>query len=184
MISTKSTETTDQTEWFRSVVQQYEGPLTRYAARITGDPERARDVVQETFLRLHTDDASRFNGHLAEWLYTVCRNCSLDVQRKEKRMRPLSESRALDDKSPAPGPASAAEQKETVSNVLELLAELPDTQQEVIRLKFQEGLSYREISGVTGHSVSNVGYLIHTGLKTVRQQVKSNSKAPIGGSRT
>ena len=51
---------------------------------------------------------------------------------------------------------------------MDALTRIPPPQEEVIRLKFQEGLTYREISQVTGHSVSNVGYLIHTGLKAIR----------------
>jgi RNA polymerase sigma-70 factor (ECF subfamily) len=48
---------------------------------------------------------------------------------------------------------------------------LPDNQQEVIRLKVQNGLSYREISEVTGLSVSNVGFLLHKGIKTIREKM-------------
>jgi RNA polymerase sigma-70 factor (ECF subfamily) len=40
-----------------------------------------------------------------------------------------------------------------------------------VRLKFQAGLSYREISRVTELSVSNVGYLIHTAIRTLRRQL-------------
>ena len=42
----------------------------------------------------------------------------------------------------------------------------------MIRLKFQNGFSYREISRISGHSVTNVGYLIHVGLKTLRGQLQ------------
>ena len=63
------------------------------------------------------------------------------------------------------------EQKEELGRVLRILQTLPRNQQEVIRLKFQNGLSYREISEVTKLSVSNVGFLLHTGLKTVRQKL-------------
>jgi RNA polymerase sigma-70 factor (ECF subfamily) len=52
--------------------------------------------------------------------------------------------------------------------VLALLESLPPNQREVIRLKFQNGFSYQEISRISGHSVSNVGYLIHAGIKTLR----------------
>ena len=45
----------DAHEWFRTVVDRFEGPLVRYAKSITGDTERARDVVQEAFLRLHRE---------------------------------------------------------------------------------------------------------------------------------
>ena len=70
--------------------------------------------------------------------------------------------------SPEPTPAEAAERRESAANVLELLERLPASQREVIRLKFQNGFSYQEISRISGHSVSNVGYLLHVGLKTLR----------------
>ena len=53
------------------------------------------------------------------------------------------------------------------------LDDLPANQQEVIRLKFQNDLSYREISRITKLSESNVGFLIHTGLKTLRHRVRA-----------
>ena len=59
--------------------------------------------------------------------------------------------------------------RQTVGRVLQLLEGLPRKQQEVVRLKFQHGLSYREIAVVTGHSQGNVGFLIHTAIKTLRQ---------------
>jgi DNA-directed RNA polymerase specialized sigma24 family protein len=49
-----------------------------------------------------------------------------------------------------------------------LLSTPPETEREVLFLKFQSGLSYREIGAVTGHSVSYVGYRIHTGIKALR----------------
>jgi RNA polymerase sigma-70 factor (ECF subfamily) len=61
--------------------------------------------------------------------------------------------------------------------VLDLLGTLPASQQEVIRLKFQNGFSYQEISRISGHSVSNVGYLIHVGLKTLRGRLFDNQPA-------
>ena len=73
--------------WMRSILDRYEQPLTGYAARITGDVESARDVVQEVFLRLCREQAVQTNGHLPQWLFTVCRNKALDVQRKNRRLR-------------------------------------------------------------------------------------------------
>ena len=67
-------------DWVRGILHQYEGGLTRYARRIVGDDERARDVVQETFLKLCHEDRHALDGYLVEWLYTVCRNKALDVQ--------------------------------------------------------------------------------------------------------
>ena len=70
-----------------------------------------------------------------------------------------------------PEVSSAMEKEEQLAGVLSVLSTLPANQQEVIRLKFQGDLSYREISRVTSLSVSNVGFLIHTGLKTIRERI-------------
>ena len=162
-------------DWMRSVVERFEGPLVRYAQRITGDIERARDVVQETFMRFCAEDRNKLEGHLAEWLFTVCRNRAVDVRRKESRMSPLTKDLAGRCESRDAAPSAAIEHREMMSQVLRVLDTIPDNQQEVIRLKFQNGFSYREISGVTGLSVSNVGFLIHTGIKSIRQRIRSES---------
>ena len=159
-------------EWVGAAVDRYAGPLTRYAALITGDLELARDVVQDTLVRLCDEKPERVNSHLAQWLFTVCRNRALDVQRKESRMRPLSDVELRAQVSPEPSPAVQAERREASGEVLGLLAKLPQNQQEVVRLKFQNGLSYQEISNVTNLTVSNVGFLIHTALKTIRRQLQ------------
>jgi RNA polymerase sigma-70 factor (ECF subfamily) len=159
-----------KTEWIVSVLARYEGPLTRYAARITGDIERARDVVQDTFLRLCSEKEARVRGRVGAWLFTVCRNRALDVRRKESDMTALDKIQEDSRSGEDPDPAACLEQKEALGQILTALETLPENQQEVLRLKFQNGFSYQEISRITSLSVSNVGFLIHTGLKTIRQQ--------------
>ncbi len=66
-------------------------------------------------------------------------------------------------------PAEAAEREEAHSEVMRYLERLPTNQKELIRLKFQGDMSYKQISEVTSLSVSNVGFLMHTGLKRLRQ---------------
>ncbi len=154
--------------WVRSAVDRYEKPLTLYAARLLGDADAARDVVQEAFLRLCSRDPAEVGPRLAEWLFTVCRNRALDVLRKERRMTHLSEEQVNRCLSPDPAPPDVAERRDLAGRVLGLLDTLPTNQKEVIRLKFQNGFSYQEISRISGHSVSNVGYLIHAGMKTLR----------------
>lgn len=160
-----------KSDWIKAALREHEGPLVRYAAQITGDLDRARDVVQDTFLRLCAEDPVRLDGHLAQWLFTVCRNRALDIQRKEQRMKPLDDIELAARPGREASPAAQAEQNESTNHVLRFLKHLPPNQQEVVRLKFQTGLSYKEIAGVTKLSVSNVGFLIHTALKTLRQQM-------------
>ena len=157
-------------ESIRTALARYESPLTRYAQRITGDAERARDVVQETFLRLCRDDVPP-DGRLAVWLFTVCRNQALDVRRKESRMTTLAEIQPTNTHREPP-PERMAEDRDEAERVRKGIENLPEKQQQVILLKFRDGLSYREISERTNLSISNVGYLIHQAIKTLRVRLR------------
>ena len=167
----------ERREWIRTALGLYQGPLTRYAIQITGDLERARDVVQDTFLRLCTQDPARLQDHLAAWLFKVCRNRALDVVRKEKRMRPLEDDRLETCQSADPSVTTCLEIEQGLSHILSVVKTLPPRQQEVLRLKFQNDLSYREIAAITKLSVSNVGFLIHTGLKAIQKQIARDTSA-------
>ena len=166
--------------WIRSAVERFEGRLLRYAARLTGDAEAGRDVVQDTFLRLCRQQPDELDGHLAEWLFTVCRHRAIDLSRKEQRMHVLTAhqaDRAADlHADPQASPAEVAEQHESTDRIGQLVAGLTANQQEVLRLKFQEGLSYREISAITELSVSNVDYLIHTAIAKLREQMGASGE--------
>jgi RNA polymerase sigma factor (sigma-70 family) len=169
-------ETPDPPDWLRSVMDRYQRPLAAYARRLLGSDDAARDAVQETFLRLVSKSPGELNGSLVPWLYTVCRSRAMDQRRKqwrrkEKRMTLATED-AVEQLTGAEDPASAVEQADSSQHVLKLLETLPANQQEVLRLKFQQALSYREIAGVTRLSESNVGFLISTGLKTIRDKMR------------
>ena len=176
-----------------TLLDRYERPLIRYACSMVGDLDSARDVVQETFIKVaqtetrsaergtrkEDHDAGSVNGeglpvprsafrapNLEAWLFTVTRNGALDHIRKHSRIIPMP----LPDDRPcsAPGPSATLEQRENADSIFELLDALSPNQREVIRLKFQNDLSYREIADVTKLSVTNIGFLLHTGLKKLR----------------
>lgn len=151
-------------------VARYQAPLVRYATRLLGDPERARDAVQDTFVRLMAQARSEVDGHLAEWLFTVCRHRAFDVARKEGRMKRFEDGEAERVATVEPPPGAALEHEETNAAILGLIGRLPHNQQEVIRLKFQNGFSYKEISRITSLSTGNVGFLIHTAIQTLRRE--------------
>ena len=69
--------------------------------------------------------------------------------------------------------SNVAEIGEEKQCVLRLIDGLPENQQKVIRLRFHAGLAYREISESTGLSEGNVGYLLHTALGKLREQMQS-----------
>lgn len=162
----------DQRQWISSALVTYEERLLRYARRILRDEDQARDAVQETFLKLCHEDGAELNGRLAQWLYTVCRNQSLDMLRKETRMTGLVEERAISVQPAAPPPEAAVDLEDESSRVLHALEDLPNQQQECLRLKFEHGMSYRDIAQITGLSVSHVGVTIHAALKKLRHRLQ------------
>ncbi len=145
-------------------------PLTRYASRLLGDPDRARDVVQDTFVKLMAQPPGAVDDHVVEWLFTVCRHRAFDLQRKEGRMKRMDDREAERVTAHEPRPGRELEQQETRAAVLQLIERLPPNQQEVVRLKFQNGFSYKEISRITELSVTNVGFLIHTAVARLRAE--------------
>lgn len=158
--------------------REHEGPLTGYAASLLGgDWERARDVVQDTFIKLYRQEPDAVSGKLKSWLYTVCRNRAIDVLRKENPMR-TSGGEAFETLNDGrPDPSVVVEHRERHDEVMRFVDRLPENQREVIRLKFQGDLSYKEISEITDLSVSNVGFLIHTGIKRLRMMMGVNDPA-------
>ena len=180
----------DRQSWVADALARHEAGLLRYAARLSGDENTARDAVQETFLNMCAEDPAKLDGRLTPWLYTVCRNRVLDHKRKSKRERTATDTAdrvgttgpgALPDRStdapcPDPDPSRAASDKEGLSNVLSLLDALPANQQSVIRLRFQSSLSYKEIAEITELSVTNVGFLIHKAIKTIRDRMTATDQ--------
>ena len=168
----KSHARSDDSSFVSAAVAHHQAPLLRYATRLLdGDADRARDVVQDTFVRLMAQPPAQVDGHVAEWLFTVCRNRSLDVRRKEGRMKRFEEGQIERLTALEPPPGRTLERAEQHETARRLIDQLPRNQQEVIRLKFQNGFSYQEISRITSLSVGNVGFILHTALKALRSEM-------------
>ncbi len=161
---------------FDALVARFELPLLQYATRIIGDRERARDVVQETFVQLQRAAREQVDPAPVKWLFTVCRNRALNVCRKERRLTFVDEQVLEDREAAQPAPSERIEQTEARGFLLRILGTLPPRQQEVLQLKFQSDLSYAEIADITNTSAGSVGVLIHTALKTLRTRYADASR--------
>ena len=98
------TERTKKAQELEEILRRFEIPLLQYAQRITGDREKARDVVQETFIKFQRNGALHRDDQPATWLFTVCRNRALNVCRKDRRIMYLDEEliEARDSEQPMP----------------------------------------------------------------------------------
>jgi len=164
-------------DWIEGIVDRYQRPLLAYACRLLhGDHAKAQDAVQETFLRLCKEDPEQIAERVAAWLFTVCRSRVIDMQRspgysnKGHVMNSIHEVPIAD---PSPDASRLAETQEQSSRLAELVGTLTPRQQEVIRLRLQADLSYREIAEVTGMTVSNVGFHLHAAVRSLRDAMNA-----------
>ena len=156
--------------WIRTAFDAHATRLLRYVARLVGE-EAARDIVQQTFMKLWEVDPPPVGDHLAPWLYTVCRRSAIDLRRKESRM--LAHQAEL---RVAPPPTGVTvETKVEANQILAMLDSLPEGEREVLRLRFASGMAYREIAEVTGKPIGTVGALMHRGIRALRRAVGEES---------
>ncbi len=176
--SVSEAEQVSNSEHFEAVVHRYEGPLLRYARSALGEHD-AQDVVQEVFLRLHKTmrkNSLRDVGSVGAWLFRVAHNCTADVLRKKNRGEKTKEAAvnaALDNDCVGPGGLEEVVHREDCHLALNLLEKLPARQRQVLLLKVEQGMSYRQIGEVTGLALGTVGYLINQGLGTLARELKS-----------
>jgi RNA polymerase sigma factor (sigma-70 family) len=156
-------------KFIEQAMVNYESSLIGYASTLLNDVDLARDVVQDTFIRLCQQDIEKVRENLKSWLFTVCRNRALDLLRKDKRKQPLAEAQWNNIEAPGLQPDDEIEKQERLTRLTRYLERLTDNQREVIILKFQQDLSYREIQTITGLTTGNIGFLIHTGIKRLQE---------------
>ena len=172
---------TPEWETIEQVFAALESPLLAYARRLLGDFAVAEDVVQEAFMKLHT----QFQKVLTPqpWLYRTVHNLAVDHQRRTNRITLFGDGK--DDDSPAndiadsqPMPDEQIARWEGIGLVRLVLETLDDRSRELIRLRFNEDLSYKEISDRTGLTVGHVGYLLHHALKAMAVELVKTDIAP------
>ena len=170
-------EETEKKRWVRSLFVQYEGRLLRYVMKFTNH-EKASEIVQESFVKLlNIEDPSKIEGKELAWLFRVSRNRALDRLKKEKPMSLMKPGQDIPFESESPEDKMERDQKK--SQASQILQSLTPTQKEVIRLKFQEDLSYKEISEITGHTVSHVGVILHESIKKLRAQAAQSQTQKV-----
>jgi RNA polymerase sigma-70 factor, ECF subfamily len=159
-------------DWIAAVVDRFERPLLAYANRLFGcDHGKAQDAVQETFLRLCREDRKAIESRIAAWLFSVCRTRVIDMQRSPSHAMSSVELMPIPD--PQPDASQIAETAEQSSRLASLLNTLSPRQQEVLRLRLQAELSYREIAEITGLTVSNVGFHLHAAVRSLRDAMNA-----------
>jgi len=152
-----------------------ESPLLSYALRLAGELGLAEDIVQEAFMRLHAQFTAVREPR--RWLYRTVHNLALNQRRAAEKILPLDLPAqegtvpAAEVADPQPLPDEQIARWEGIGLVRLSLQGLDERSRELIRLKFNEGLSYKEIGARTGLTVGHVGYLLHHAIKAVADEL-------------
>lgn len=166
---------------------RWEQPLFRFVYRMLPRYDDARDVCQETFLRV-LDKAHRFRegSRFSTWMYQIALNICRDRVRRRRRWSLLmSEDREINDEitpgaEDGPGnPFLSARQRETAEAVMRALREIPDEQREVLILKEFEGLKFREIAAILDCPESTVKSRMYYGLNGLRAALERRGIAGV-----
>lgn len=163
-------------ETIEELFNALESPLLNYALRLAGELSVAEDIVQEAFMKLHAQFEQVREPR--RWLYRTVHNLALNHRRDSAKIISLNsrvdEPEGNDATDPQPLPDEQIARWEGIGLVRLGMEALDERSREVLRLKFTENLSYKEISERTGLKIGHVGYLLHHALKAMAEELSKN----------
>jgi RNA polymerase sigma-70 factor (ECF subfamily) len=176
-------------EAFRILVERYQGRAYRLALRVLGDPDAARDAVQDGFLKAY-GSLDRFEGRSSfyTWFYRLVFNLCIDMKRRDRSGRHVEwddevAREVIDDPSAADELAAPAAElararlREAITAAIELL---PDDARRTLLLREVDGLSYAEIAESLDIPKGTVMSRLHHARRRVREiLIESGAVEPL-----
>jgi len=176
-------------EAFRELVERYQGRAYRLALRVLRDEERARDAVQDAFLKAYVN-LDRFEGRSSfyTWLYRLVMNLCLDLRRRDQSSRVVAmpepaeldrlgapESRPVDEaafREHEEGPEMALDRGKLRVALARAIDQLPEAARETLILREVEGLSYAEIAEALDIPKGTVMSRLHYARRRVQELLR------------
>ncbi len=159
-----------------ALFEALETSLLGYAYGLVRSSEQAQDLVQEAFLRLHAHwDRVR---DPKPWLFRTVHHLAVSYLRRSSRTFQLGtieeslQSQGEEVGTPHPIPDEWIAHQEALGLVRLTLDALDDRSQTLIRLKFEQHRTYRQIAEETGLTVGHVGYLLHHAIHAMSIELK------------
>jgi len=145
---------------FWTLVEAHGDELLAHARRVAGD-QHAEDVLQDALLRaLRAYPRLRHAEHLRAWLYRVTTTAAIDAHRARRREVPTDEV-----------PAVTTEDTYDEGAFEALIAPLPDSARDALRLRFVEDLDYEGIAGRLEISIVAARQRVSTAVRTLRERL-------------
>jgi RNA polymerase sigma-70 factor (ECF subfamily) len=168
----------DDLDAFEVFFARHRNPIYRTAYGLTGDPQAAEEVLQDTFARAYRHRAKlRLDMSPLPWLHRVALNlCYSRLDRRRLVAEPIGEAHEGRVRDSAIEPDERAEQEELRWIVREGIAALPSKHRSVVVLYYLHGLSLQETAGILDVRVGTVKSRLHYALRRLRAVLEGNRR--------
>jgi RNA polymerase sigma factor (sigma-70 family) len=164
-------------ETFQNRVIPVKNKLFRFALRLLGNEEEAKDIVQEVFIRVWNGRGEMDQiQNMEAWCMRITKNMSLDRIRTATRRNTHPMQEGFDVHHEALTPHEKTELHESMQKISQLMAMLPDKQRQVMHLRDVEGYSYNEICEIMELDMNQVKVNLFRARNAIREKlVKINA---------
>ncbi len=170
-----------RTEAFAGLVDRHKDSIYGTLMRLTGDPQVAEELAQETFVRAYQNlGGFRGESRFGTWVTRIAINLARDRVRERSRNKTVSLEAVLEQNPDAPAfteqgscsdPLSELEERDTLARFEMALQELPSSYRETFVLHHVEDMSYEDIAALTGDSVGSLKVRAHRARKLLRERL-------------
>lgn len=160
-------------ETFQNLVFPVKNKLFRFAYRLLGSSDDAKDVVQEVFIKVW-NGREQLNEiqNLEAWCMRITKNMSLDRLRQQQRRPTDPLENGMSVRHETMSPLEKTEMGESMKRIEDLMAVLPEKQRQVMHLRDIEGYSYQEIVEILEIDMSQVKVNLFRARNTVREKLQ------------
>ncbi|HZX74150.1 MAG TPA: RNA polymerase sigma factor [Cyclobacteriaceae bacterium] len=158
-------------ELFETRVLPAKNKLFRFAFRLLGSSEEAKDVVQEVFIKVWNgrEQMSEIQN-MEAWCMRITKNLALDKLRSKRHQTTESLEDSFDMHHEAPTPYETTEIRESMSKINQWISALPEKQRQVIHLRDVEGYSYNEICEILELDMNQVKISLFRARNAVKEK--------------
>ena len=176
---------------FRRLVERHQDRIFGFLMGMVKERAVANDLFQETFLRVVNamqDGSYTAQGQWLSWVMRIARNAAIDYIRKQKKWKDVPQDKddgrsfwdTLESDTPyADEELHRAEQRDWLDEHIQQLA--PE-QREVLLLRQETDLTFREIAELTDVSINTALGRMRYALKNLRKMIESSGKSSLAGS--
>ncbi len=163
----------EKKEAFEVLYTKYLRKVYTYVYYRVGNREDAEDITESVFLHalLHLDSYEDRGIPFSAWLLRIAHNLVANWHRSAGRQRTVDLEAAGDLRDVRPAPEEALEREDEIRRLREALASLPEERQQVLILRYAEGMRHKEIGEVMGKSAGAVKVLVHRSLISLHRRL-------------